>query len=721
MSDNSAAATGTVMATEAARTRSSHRWQAWKHALLVPASIRNTALLLFVPLGAQLIIFKLIKFAILSGHAETAKAVPQANLVGHLLMQHAAVPVLLIVLPLFVILAVSTRTGLSAAGSTGLFIGLWGLMTAAASRVLPFEQLWTDERFYSVIRQDLVWLLAGSIAFVAIASRASRWLRVPGTVIAHIVILGAMLIASLDFGYFVMTGSLADSFMLRYALANTSNLSYVVMHEMSGTHLVVMSLPIITVGAAFCYSLRKSSELGERRSSALIVIAAALTTLVAVPAPDLDRSIARIAPATFKELAGEVSHGRNIGFTDRNIADVFEPLFDTKNISLSRTSSQTTPPNIVIIVLESQRHPQFIENESFFSPTPFLDALSRKSLVVENMYATVPHTNKALVPILCGIPPRIAQGDQPDIPGRCLPDLLREHGYRSAFFTPATLIFERKDELLRNMGFDRAFGDGDFDATGFERVNYFGLEERSMIDGSFEWIDEQVSGGNPFMAAFLTISPHHPYKTASHFPERSFVKNRPDYNAYLNALSYVDDFVARLMDGFGQRGLREATVFVIVGDHGEAFGEHGLRFHSAVPYDEVLKVPALVYAPGRVNPDTARGPREQIDIPPTITELAGFAVTAGSLPGTTLTSDVSRGRPLYHAGWIENQSMALREGNTKYVYHFGRRVMERYDMRLDPFERRPYELEETDAEYERVAADLHIWRARVNASYERPR
>jgi lipoteichoic acid synthase len=51
--------------------------------------------------------------------------------------------------------------------------------------------------------------------------------------------------------------------------------------------------------------------------------------------------------------------------------------------------------------------------------------------------------------------------------------------------------------------------------------------------------------------------------------------------------------VKHLLEQYKELGLYEETIFVLYGDHGEAFGEHGLYQHDNVAYEEGLRVPLL--------------------------------------------------------------------------------------------------------------------------------
>jgi arylsulfatase A-like enzyme len=368
--------------------------------------------------------------------------------------------------------------------------------------------------------------------------------------------------------------------------------------------------------------------------------------------------------------------------------------------------------NVVLVVLESQRSAARLPPGT----TPFLDGLAGRGVVVEQMLAVVPHTNRALVPILCGIPPRIQQGFAPEVPGACLPALLGPHGYASAFFTTATLEFERKGDLLRDMGFEAVHGGELHEGGGFARVNYFGWEDRALVAPALAWVDRTRAAGNPFVLALLTLTPHHPYRVPAAARRRSRTTGDPQA-AYLDALAYVDATLAELWAGFEQRGLLDDTLFVFVGDHGEAFGEHGMRFHSAVIWEEALHVQALLVHPG-VLPAGGRiaGPRDHTDLVPTIAALLGFRLEGGSLPGRSLLEPPPE-RALYHATWIDNQAMALRRGTRKWVYHYRRRPVQLFDLGADPAERHDLGAALSPEEADAIELELLRWRRRVNERY----
>ncbi len=488
-------------------------------------------------------------------------------------------------------------------------------------------------------------------------------------------------------------------------------------YELSGPKLAFLIFPFLAAAAPVLVE-HLSSRRGERRRRGVGAVAFPALLLLVLPHFDTPSDVNPIKGSTFGQLVnGFFSEPPWESDVLARPAEAEAPIFDTERLRLVPVADARRM-NVVLLILESTRARSVTPYDPALDTTPFLDSLARRSLLVEHMYAVAPHTNKALTPILCGIYPEINQGEQARVPGACLPRLLAPFGYASAFFTPARLDFERKDALLDEMGFEETFGDGDYPDEGFFRVNYFGSEDRIMMKPSLAWVDRQRAAGRPFFLTYLTLTSHHPYQTPISFERRTFTKDDPDLNAYLNTVAYTDGFLADLFEAFEARGMIEETIFVILGDHGEAFAEHGRRFHSAVIWEEGLRVPALIFSP-TLFPRSGRitGPRQQTDVLPTVAEALGFRLEEGRLPGQSLFTPVPANRKLYHSGWIENQSMALREGAKKFIYHYRRRPMEVYDVAKDPYERRNLAGQYPGKRLEAVEMELLLWRKRVNDLY----
>jgi len=71
-------------------------------------------------------------------------------------------------------------------------------------------------------------------------------------------------------------------------------------------------------------------------------------------------------------------------------------------------------------------------------------------------------------------------------------------------------------------------------------------------------------------------------------------------------------------------GQRERTLVAVVGDHGESLGDHGEETHSMFVYESALRVPLILWRPGRVPAGrVVQEPVRSTDLAPTLLELLG--------------------------------------------------------------------------------------------------
>ncbi|MGF1470264.1 MAG: sulfatase-like hydrolase/transferase [Rubrobacteraceae bacterium] len=413
------------------------------------------------------------------------------------------------------------------------------------------------------------------------------------------------------------------------------------------------------------------------------------------------------------------------------MAEIYEPDFEKEietnlvaEASPTDTSLIQTPKtdkrNVVLVFLESTRARSTTPYNETLKTTPFLDELAKNSLVAENAYAVVPHTSKALVAGTCGIAPpldtRNTESEPDAVPARCLPDLLGEQGYRSVFFQSATEEFERRGQLVENFGYEDFFATEDMSTNGFGEANYFGYEDDIMLEPSKAWLEENKD--DPFLATYLTVTPHHDYTIPDTYGKKEFSQDE-ELNKYLNTLRYQDFFLKNLFEQYEKLGLYEDTVFVVFGDHGEGFGEHGLRQHDNVIYNEGLRVPFLIHDPQRFqDADRIETPINLLDILPTVADLLGYDVEGGPYPGSSVL-DAPTGRTLMASCYQKNRCLASIEGSEKYIYYYGNQEHEFYDLSTDPRERENVADEQSPEKLESLRKDLITWQTEVGRSYEK--
>jgi lipoteichoic acid synthase len=404
----------------------------------------------------------------------------------------------------------------------------------------------------------------------------------------------------------------------------------------------------------------------------------------------------------------------------------YPSLADSPPASLLPTGYEQR--NVALIFLESTRAQSVTPYNEDLETTPFMDELAKKSLLAERAYGSVPYTSKSSVAVNCGIfphPVQLSYGLAPEaspggIPAKCLPDLLKDQGYGTAYFTTSEKSFEDFGDLVNNFGYEELYSYESMDKQDYSRLRGEGLSgDEAMLEPSEEWLTEQKESGNPFLAAYLTAVTHYPYLVPDSYEQENFAEDE-DLNRYLNAIRLQDMFLESLFDQYKDLGLYEDTVFVIVADHGEGFGEHGLYTHGNVPYEEGLKIPLIVHDPKRFESGArVRAPVSQLDVLPTIAELLGYEIEGGAYQGNSFLGSLSEDRPLTFSCWSAEQCLASLEGTEKYIYHYDNRPDELFDLSEDPLEQENL-ANERQEEVERRRSELLAWRSRIDAIYRGP-
>jgi lipoteichoic acid synthase len=305
---------------------------------------------------------------------------------------------------------------------------------------------------------------------------------------------------------------------------------------------------------------------------------------------------------------------------------------------------------------------------------------------------------------------------EPDaIPARCLPRLLEDHGYRTAFFQSATESFERRPQLVENLGYEDFFATEDMSKAGYDKANYFGYEDDILLEPSGEWLRQ--NSNEPFLATYLTVTAHHDYVVPRSFGEKKFVEDE-ELNRYLNTVRYQDHFLQNLFDQYRELGLYDDTTFIVFGDHGEGFGEHGRYQHDNTIYEEGLRIPFLIHQPGRwEDGESIEQVVDELDLLPTVAELLGYEIQGGTYPGSSMLSPPAC-RTLMASCYHEHTCLASIRDDEKYVYHYGNMADEYFDLSKDPYEHHNIIVQQDDEEIQNLRENLLAWESRVQASYE---
>ncbi len=394
-------------------------------------------------------------------------------------------------------------------------------------------------------------------------------------------------------------------------------------------------------------------------------LAGAMAVELVKPAPDLDRLYATIPQPILEQVPG---------YSKPSV------------VAAQSQVSAEARPNVVLVILESTGAavvPPYSDPQ-VWSQLPAMAELARESVVFDPVYSSVTHTSKALVGLLCGTFPRSVLDIREAVAGwpwplECLPSMLEAAGYRTAFMQSAEEVFENRMVLVRNMGFSTAAFQETLFREPFQKLGYFSMEDRAMVEPALQWARQ--GGEGPFFLTLLTSSAHHPYDVPG-LPINRDPSRFPAY--YRETLRQQDRFLGELVHGLESAGLKEDTLLIVVGDHGEAFGEHVGMQHNWVPYEEVVRVPLLMRGPGVGPARRMEGLSHHVDLMPTLLSLLSVS-WQGALPGRDLFDSVPHER-VWSSCWGSRTCAGLREGDLKVVYHFGLRPTQLFDLSQDPLE-----------------------------------
>lgn len=346
---------------------------------------------------------------------------------------------------------------------------------------------------------------------------------------------------------------------------------------------------------------------------------------------------------------------------DRDSLDAseFVPLAPASQVAQLVTAGR--PKNVVLLVLESVGAEYLQLYGAPYDNTPELHSLADHSLVFDSIYAQCPSSAKALVAILTATYPRLDTHEQTrdDRPLPSLAQTLSSAGARTAFVHSGDWSWRGGDDFLRSHGFEFFQDARDLEHDGAS----WGTDDGWLADRVFRWID---SGKGPFFAMAWTIQTHHPYRARDN--SRDHGVSDPELRRYLNAIREADALVGRFWREIERRGLASETLLVVVGDHGQAFGQHDQRLHTFGVFEENVHVPLVIVHDGRILPVGRRGVvGQQIDIGPTIAEAMGLAPER-DWQGRSLLSPDHPSRAYFYALW-DPLVIGTRENNEKFLWY----------------------------------------------------
>ena len=555
--------------------------------------------------------------------------------------------------------------------------------------VAVFVAVWLVSRWRLKWRWGVVAAaaLAALVAVLALADdlsgfvgRQEGWLaKLPWTFL----IAGAAAVGS---AVMVALGHLVDRPKLRWvgvaaglALAITNQL--VLTQGYPGFHLMLAWNATLLIGTSLAGARHPVwSTLSKRRRSQIVFLIALIaygSASVLVPAPrSVWSELLRVPGAVFAPFVSQLAY-----FKDRQ-QDIqcpvkLLPWFE------SRATHPPIPPSepqllgadaIVILMVIDAARADLVASTEYDDVLPHLKATREGALHFRQAWTPAPSTLSALLAVFSGKYYSqtywTSKGNESVMPhdddSVRFPALLSRAGTRTVHVLSIT-------KLAPRYGVGRGFDDVIL-ATRSRRY----ARTRKVMKHALKRL-ARYRGGRLFL--FM----HHP---DPHAPYTLGGKEGPPFERYLREVALVDAQLGRLRAFLSARELWDQTVLIVAADHGEAFLEHGQRFHSTTLYEEVVRVPLLIVAPG-VEARVVDDPVSLIDLGPTILDLFGLP-TPGAFMGQSLVAYL-RGespeltRPIAVDAPRRLQAMVFSDG-VKAIIDLRHHTAEVYDLRRDPTE-----------------------------------
>jgi choline-sulfatase len=313
-------------------------------------------------------------------------------------------------------------------------------------------------------------------------------------------------------------------------------------------------------------------------------------------------------------------------------------------------------PNVLYVMVDTWRADHVGWLGYSRKVTPGLDQLVQSGVIYENVVAPSGWTKPSVATQFTGLmPSEHAAVSQPiagmAVHGTKLPldrlswvEVLRAQGWDTA-------MWSNNPNILPTFGFDQ--GAGEF----FDYVNHPPGRSEHILPDVRDWIDHSWDRSRPFAAYVHLMDPHYPYVAPEPFggtfdqTGSDFQMNGPVFESYILGEADVADVTPLMLerinaiydeeilyvDHYLTPFLREImqefpnTVVVLVSDHGEEFLEHGLFGHGHSIYNELVKVPLVIWGP-QLKAERVPWQVRLLDIFPTLIELTGAVAEPNKRP-----------------------------------------------------------------------------------------
>lgn len=299
------------------------------------------------------------------------------------------------------------------------------------------------------------------------------------------------------------------------------------------------------------------------------------------------------------------------------------------------------PPELVLVfVLDALRAGYVSHLGGLEGVTPTIDRLAREGFSFKSHRSAAPNTLPSTKSLFVGKAWVDGGGHKlPEDEGATLAELYRDAGYRTGLFSGNVYVSP-------TYGMDR----------GFEHVVEEPVREEDAWNDNAGRVGRALVGwlgslgpGERAFAYVHVIHPHNPYapppelaerltrgvdstidgstRTLADIRQRRREVDEADQERlrrlYAASLAYADGEIGRILEEVEEiRGSRRPLV-VVTSDHGEELFDHGGLLHGYTLYEEMIRIPLVVWSPGLVEHGATDRSTGTLDVHATLAALVG--------------------------------------------------------------------------------------------------
>jgi len=351
-------------------------------------------------------------------------------------------------------------------------------------------------------------------------------------------------------------------------------------------------------------------------------------------------------------------------------------------------SSQAEPPqNVLLFILEStgaEYVSRPLPNGQW--AMPFLKKLTEKGLHLANHYSAGNSSPRGIFSALSGLYVMPDSGIWDVRKDIYVPSLMSYLGssYQHFLVTPASLDWYFPHHYLVHSGMTDLWGYHNLPTRKNSPGGAHARDETEAVSFFLQKLKTAAEKKQPFVGVYYSFLAHWPYP--DYGPASHVVPPTKALHLYLNSLHYLDKQIERLYMQADALGLLENTVLVILGDHGEAFGQHPHNYtHSRASFDENYRTPALLLHPRLFPPQVITAPTSHVDVLPTLLEALGKSYDPERMQGESLFQTEFRRKYIFLYGNEETLS-SVSADQIKLQVSVRDNTCWAFDLRKDPGE-----------------------------------